>query len=648
MANGEGGPSEAQPRGVIHVYVGGLLAKAGFAHSANPGEFTVTVDPPAGSKPGDAVRFVQAGRPANAATWSSQRTSETLYVPLPAGTPELRDVNSAGLRGTLLGLSAARSADGCYAAWIADLSGRSIAPVGECLVAAFPQASSPFVEANEGAALAALVGPAAGDAQTGVSAKLRVYTAADPAAPVDATLPGPASLVGASGDGNFIAVIPGQPARTVSIDAVSGEVRDVQGGVVGGGGGAGGAIVVGGGGGLVIDLGDGLNRNLTGAQGAGMNLRILVVGDSTDNPARAKVAFINPQNAVQRTLDFPAGWIPLAAPAPTLPLGVQPPPGFNANRISVTAQVDGPSQSYLVLARREDSSRHGLIAFPLTANAPQTSVIEFPQGWFATACTPQIRFFGVELARRIGLLAANQPDREFRNPCPATGFLLYELDGRSVAPIELPGAGQFSATGGTNEANDYIYGANANPAQQNVADTLYVLDGVTASAFRIDLPAGVTAFTQLQAVPEMGILFGLGRVGQVNGDGGFVIFDLERAQGQVLPVPNGFANIQALGVFPATRKLLARGNRMGGTGSQFLIYDLVTGDLEIVPNPEGVAFVGAPPAQGPGGMPGGGGVPGQQPAPQVTFRANPRAHTVAAITYNSERRQNGVLVIRLP
>src|SRR5260370_2682375 len=98
----------------------------------------------------------------------------------------------------------------------------------------------------------------------------------------------------------------------------------------------------------------------------------------------------------------------------------------------------------------------------------------------------------------------------------------------------------------------------------------------------------------------MGIAIGGGR-NRVADDGGFVIFDIGQAATRVLPVPDGFATAQLVAVYPTTRKLLGRGVNTGDTGSQYLIYDLITGDLQMPPNPDGVAFVGAAPAQTPAG-----------------------------------------------
>ena len=213
----------------------------------------------------------------------------------------------------------------------------------------------------------------------------------------------------------------------------------------------------------------------------------------------------------------------------------------------------------------------------------------------------------------------------------------------------MPGAGQFSTAQGTDEMNDYIFGSNTDPARQGTSDTLYVLDGVTATAFRVDLPAGLTGFAQLRAVPTMNLLVGLGRARQQAGDAGLVVFDLDRGQGTVFPTPDGFISVQIVDVFPATRKVVARGTRQGNTGTQLLVYDLLNGNLQIVDNPDGVAFVGTPAVAAVPGIPGGGGGQpgGAAQTPSVNLRSNIRANAVLAITYDADRKQNGVLTLRL-
>ncbi len=643
--------ADAAPRAAVRAWVGGWPAKATATHTADqPGVFQLQLDLPAKALPGDALVLVQNGRRSNAALLGASASAEVQFMPLPEGTPELRTILSADLRASFIAATGARAADGCYTGIVLDLALQSTSKLPDCLAAPGANAVTPFQQATDGTALAAFVGPA--KSQTEVSDRVLLLNAAKAEAQT-ITLPEAGRLLASAPEGNLAALMGNQG---VLIDAESGEVRPLENaaGLVGGiAPGAGGAVGVGV---PAVDLGGGLNRLLSQPVGVGAGTRLTVVGDSIDDPTKAKVVGLNAQNAVTVTRDFPEGWLPLAAPAPQLqagPGGQQLPAAVT--RLSVTSTFDAPQRTYYVAARRIDNSRHGFVAF--RTDRDEVRAIEFPEGWFATVCTANVRFFGVELVRRIGLLASNSPERVFSNACSASGFLLFDLDEQRATAVALPGAGQFSATQGTDEMNDYIFGSNIDPSRQGTADTLYVLDGVTATAFRVDLPPGLTGFSQLRPVQAMNLLVGLGRAQQQAGDAGLVVFDLDRGQGTVFPTPEGFTAVQLVDIFPASRKVVARGTRQGATATQLLVYDLAKGDLQIVANPAGVAFVGAPVAvpgagggQGPGGgqAPGGGQVPGQGQNAGVNLRANVRAHAVLALTYDAERRQNGVMVLRLP
>src|SRR5205823_11111148 len=89
----------------------------------------------------------------------------------------------------------------------------------------------------------------------------------------------------------------------------------------------------------------------------------------------------------------------------------------------------------------------------------------------------------------------------------------------------------------------------------------------------------------------------------------------------------------------ATRKLIARAVKQGGSNA--VVYDLATGDVTVVPNPEGVTSVG-PPATAPGGGNAGAAVT----AARVVL-ANAMANTISAVAY-TKNRQVGIMVIRVP
>ncbi len=641
LADGEAS-ADATPRAPVRVYIGGWPATAVTQHTADqPGAFSVRVEVPEGTSAADPVVLVQNGRRSGSTVLGSISKPEVQFMSLPDGTPELRTLLSADLRASFVTATGARAANGCFTGILLDLAKKASSKLPDCLAADAANPATPFQQATDGTALAAFIGPAKN--QNEVSDRVLLLNAVRPE-PMTVTLPATSQLLVSGPEGNLAALLTGNQA--VVIDANSGEVRPLEGGIgqlagAGPGGIAGGLALP------AIDLGDGLNKPLTGLIGVGGGTRLAVVGDNVDDPTKAKVAGLNAQNAVTLTRDFPAGWLPLAAPAPQLigPNGQAQPLPAGLVRLPVTATFDAPERTYYVLARRADNSRHGLIAFRTDRN--EVRALEFPEGSFVAACTPNIRFFGVELVRRIGILSATTADRAFNASCPANGFVLFDLDDQKLTTVALPGAGQFSATQGSDEMNDYIFGSNTDPARQGTSDTLYVLDGVTGSPFRVDLPAGLTGFAQLRPVPPMNLLIGLARARQQAGDAGLIVFDLDRGQGQVFPTPDGFVAVQIVDVFPATRKVVARGTRPGNTGTQLLIYDLLNGDLQIVENPAGVAFVGTPAAAPVPGMPGQGQPGGAAQTPSVNLRANVRANSVLAITYDAERRQNGVLALRV-
>jgi hypothetical protein len=402
-----------------------------------------------------------------------------------------------------------------------------------------------------------------------------------------------------------------------------------------------------------IDLGDGLSQVL-GILTVAQNLIAVIVGDDADQPTRAKVAVVNPAGEVQGSRDFPEGWVPLIAPVPAQQAGQAGRAGgvlgaaAGLRRLSV--DFDAENRVFYVLSKLRDNSKHGLAAFAIEDAAPK--LIGFPDGWFAAACAAAIPVFKLELSRKLTFLGSNVAETEVKEPCPGSGFVLLDLDQQRVVAVPLASQSQFDADPATSgDLNDYIYGVDTDPSRRNTANTLFVLDGVNASAFQMSLPTGITSFGNLVVVREMNALIGMA-LNRVAGDAGFVVFDLERAEARSLPVPEGFGRVELVGIFTTTRKLVARGIRSGGAQSQYLIYDLATGDLLTPANPAGIMAVGGIPQQaGQGGgvtPPVPGGTPATPQTPTVLQRANLKANTVAAFAYSRDGRQAGVLVLRVP
>jgi hypothetical protein len=298
----------------------------------------------------------------------------------------------------------------------------------------------------------------------------------------------------------------------------------------------------------------------------------------------------------------------------------------------------------------------------------QTAAIPFPDGWFTTSCRPlqpqQSWFLNLELSRSLAVMGSSSAETTAKNPCPALGYLLLDPAQRAIKALRFPGAGQANAQGNNGDLNDYLFATNSDSNNPNQTDTLYVLDGVSETAIRFNLPTSVATFSGLQTIPEMGALMGLAN-NRIAGDAGVVFFNLDEETGKVLPVPDGFQRVALLGggnagFFASTRKLVVRGFRPNNEGSSLIVYDLATDDSYVVANPDGVVHAGQLPAQaaapgsGPpgGGPPPGGGGPGGAAgggaAPQPIQAINPKSNFVAVVGYNGDRQAVGVMAVRIP
>jgi uncharacterized protein (TIGR03437 family) len=646
LPNGELG--EATPRNEVRVFVGGMPVAAAVTSSKElPGAFDVAFDAPAGAVPGDLITVTTSGRSANRGTLSQLSVPEVMFVKFAEGTPEIRGIQSADLRGTLVAAASSRNDQGCYQAFVFDLSAGKSSTLDDCVTTAQRQNPLPFTFLPEGSSIAALVGPPQADPPNPISSKVKIVSAGK-SEPMTVDLPAAATGLATTATGNFIAVH-GQGSLT-EIDADTGSTRELTQAAGGGGGNALNANN------LRVDLGDGLNQVLTQPVQVQQGMFAVIVGDDDEKPTRAKLAAINAQGQVQQSMDFPSGWVPLVPPTAQVPAGVQLP--VNALRLRVSSQYDAATRSMFVLSRRTDLS-HGVVTFSF--DETPVRAVELPEGWYAATCSANIPFLQLELARRIAFFADRTDAGQARTPCPAQGFAVFDIPQRTLEVVPVPGVGHMNAAGGANEINDFVYATNIDASRNNRADTIFTLDGVTLTPARFDPPPGVAAIGQVVRAPELNLLIAPG-TNRAQGDGGFVVFDLDRAETRVMPSPEGFTSVQFLGILTSTRKLVARGIRPDG--ARLLVYDLVTGDLFMPANPEGVAWFGPPvqagapgqPGQGPGQGPGPGpGIPlpgqgqqQQQQTPLIGLRANVRANTVEAIGYNTERQQVGIVVVRVP
>ncbi len=644
VPTGEVATGTATPRAAISVFVGGIQAEVTASYSTtNPGEFVLDVKTPAGAKHGDAVLLIANNAEANLLTMDrGQRESEVTFIPLPAGSADLRNLRSSDVNGLFLHANAVRGTDTCYPSYRIDIRKKEFLKVDGCLTTAQAQAITPFIDGVGSANFAAFEGPFKGTAQPGqpatVSDKVIIFRPESDNA-ILATLPEAAANINGVAGGDFVAVVQGTagaPGKIYRIDSKTGEVEEQA--AAGGVPGAGVNLQ-----GLLqrfqnIDLGDGINKLLSGVAQLN-NQFVITVGDNIENPTKAKVAVLSTQGDIVSQRELPAGWLPIVAPAPQqqpgAPGGPGGPgglPGFAALRTPTPFYMDAQTRNYYVAVRNAEGN-HGFAYFP--PEGPSQS-IPLPESWFFAGCVPNIPVFNLELSRGIALLGARAEDRAFKNPCTADGFMLFDLTARRFQAVGLPGSGRFNASGGADEINDFLIGSNVDPANRNTSDTFYALDGVNATVFRFDLPQGVSNFSGGARVPALNLIVAQAN-NRINGDAGLILFDLERTESRLLPTPEGFAAVNFLGVLPSIRRVVARGTRTANAGTQILVYNLENGDLEVIPNPEGIAWIGSPIVQQ---QPG-------QPAVNLPVRLNGKSNSVEAIVFGEDRRQKGVVVIRV-
>jgi uncharacterized protein (TIGR03437 family) len=636
-----GEPAAAEPAASpalpVRLHLNGIELKIQVRLSTEkPGVFEISGDPPARQRPGDSLQLFVANRPANPATLGSAVRTTSRFLPLPDGAPEIRAIGSSALNTDLVLASGARGEDGCYPALLLDFERSSSNTQPGCLTAPNRTAPGPVVSPAESPAMATYLGPAVTpEPGQGFSPNLRIF---HPAAekPLDVSLPAPALGIVTAPDGALIAVTPGEQARGYRIDPLSGEFAEIE--VQGGGNPTSPANPQPGIANLQIDLGDGLNKVLgvinTGIQG----IVAVVVGNDLDNPTKAKLAAVRlPGPEVLGSRDFPDGWLPVVSPGPPIRPG-QPPP---ANRLGVTMWIDGGTRRLYLPMRAVEGAKDAMAAISLEDESAQTDILPLPDGWFYASCTPNLRFFNLELSRRMAMFASRTQEKSFRQLCGANGYLLFDLAAMSVSALELAGQGQLNVAAGADELNDYIYGINSDPSLQGAADTMYVLDGVRGDTFRIDLP-GVSSFNQTRPVPDTNLILGIAR-NTVAGDAGFVLFDLDRAEASLLPTPDGFTAVQIQGFLPGVRKVVARGTLEAGGGTRIVLYDYkepANPEVTVVPNPEGVRWVGNAPADRP--QPG-------QPAPQpgpLLLLIHGRTNSILTMGYGDDRKQRGLIQIR--
>ncbi|MEO8370100.1 MAG: IPT/TIG domain-containing protein [Candidatus Solibacter sp.] len=637
LESGEAGPADkpAVPTADIYAYVGGMRAKVtAAASSTRPAVFDINIAVPAGARRGDLITLFAGRQAGNPTVFAPLAEAEVLFVPLPAGTPPITTLADTGVNGSFLLAYANRDADGCYPALSVNMRGRKAAAIADCLTSVNANIQ-PLAIPGNGDSIAALVGPPAGDAQTGISSTVKIFSAAGDTIKVD--LPSAASTLTATVNG-VVAAMPGKTPQIATIDPETGAFQTSAPGA----GGAGGAPVTGapapgGGAAPTVDL-DGL-KHVYAFANVGQNRIAVIAGDDSLKPTKAAFAILT-GGEVTISKPFPAAWLPLlTAVAPARPN--QPAPTALP---TVPVFFDGSTRRFFVLSRAADASKDAFLAFGLTDTDPK--IVDFPEGWFAASCTADIRLFPLDLVGQLALAGAKVADSEFKTNCAATAFLTLDFSDDSMAAIALNDQGQIRVPAARTDVsmalmNNYVYGVKLDSTRATTSDTLYVLDGVNGNAVTLPVPAAVTAFTSgtLQQIPEMNSLL-VQTFDKVGGDQGFVLFNLDTQLAANLPLPEGFASVATLNdngsvCCLATRKLISRAIKPGG--SSVVVYQLGTGDVAVVPNPDNVTSLG--PAVAANGA-------NAANAARVVI-ANAQANTISAVAYNGNR-QVGIVVIRIP
>ena len=612
IPDGDVASGPAVPVAVITAFVGGIPAKVkATASTTVPGQFDVAISVPTGARAGDLITLMANKSVANFTVYSPIAAARVEYVPLPSDAPAIASLVSAGLDGDFLMALGARGTDGCYAAATLDMGAKTYTAVPDCLTstaAGVAAAVSPI----DSDTIAGLVGPPTGDAKTGISTAARIFSAESD--PVAVTLPSPAASFTASTTG-FSATLPGTPPLQATIDPLTGKVTTAPIATAAGGAAAAPVTV------------DGLSSVLASTV-LGQGRTAVIVADDPLQPVKVEFAILDNKGAAQLTKPFPAGWLPLlTAVAPPRTGGTVTPP-------HASVVLDATAKLYYVLARASDASKDAFVAFALADQDP--TFVNFPNGWFATSCTSDIRLFSMNLVRQVALAGSQVAESAYKASCPGAGFLVFDLVKAAVTTAPLPDQGQLrvpSVKTDTSMAalNDYVFGVRLDPTRATVSDTIYVLDGSNGGVFELALPAGISGFTDasVQQIPAIDSLL-VQTINKTAGDNGFVLFDLDAQKVTNLPVPDGFDTLAFLNDGTTiccmnTRKLVARAVTAGQ--SSVVVYDLVAGDLAVAPNPAGVSGIGA--------------------ATGALVSANSRADTVYAVAYRGGK-QAGIIVIRLP
>jgi uncharacterized protein (TIGR03437 family) len=635
--------SAATPTAPIDAFIGGMRTTATAAASTTRvGEFDIQVDVPTGAQQGDLISIVVGNRSANPTTFQTMNSPTVRAVPIPDGSPDFTSIADTDLNGNFLIATSARDANGCYSGVVFDLLRRTSTPIPDCLTTA---ARDPIIAPPNSNVLGALIGPPQGTPPAPISATLALY-GPNLDAPLSVSLPSAVAAVAPAAGGNLCALVPGTPPQTVLINGQTGEVTNQPCGATA-------ALGAAGGGGIIPNLNiDGLTAQLSPAAPLGQGRSAVLVADNADRPTKVEFAIVNQGGNKVLSKPFPDGWQPLFTPAALQPPNGAPGPVAPVARFRTVAFIHPSGPSYYTLVNNSDNSKQAMVSFPFTQADP--ALVPFPDGWFVAGCLPNIAVFDIQLSSSKVLPASRDATLATKTACNADGFLQLNLDSQSITATALPSQAQVDVRA-MSVLNDYVYGFNPTAARA-ATDTVFTFDGATGSLLTPQGPPNsISGFaTPLQQVPDLNLLLSEA-TNRTAGDAGLILIDLDNQVTTLLPLPDGFDSVSAQGIYLATRKVVGIGVRSGGRGSQFIMYDLSSDSVTVVPNPPGIAFVGARPGAnrpgGPGapGAPAGPGAgPGAALAQRGLISANASANTISAVGVDPQGKQAVIMVVRIP
>jgi hypothetical protein len=614
----------------LHAFVGGLPAQVSATPSATSiGQYDVTLQIPSAAQPGDNIMLRSGAQLSNLTTFQTATDPGVRFLPLPSGSPAIQTLAGSDLRGGFVSASAPPGSDGCWPSYVLDFNQSQQTPVSGCV-----SGGPPFVPTGQGVSLGVISGNAP-------SSLLELFWP-DSGNITSFLLSSPVSQLSPGVAGSVLASVATTPPSIARIDESSGNISygpDFSA--------------------LHVDLGNGLSKSVASPVPLDSGNVAVLIGDDPTSPTQVEFAVVDPTGQPLITASFPSGWTFLLAPQPPPITGAMGGQTLTIQIPRVTAQFDTVSRSLYVLSQSADSSTHALVAF--SAVDGSTQVLPFPANWFAAACSPSIPLNSLPVSRKLVVAGATTNNVSFQSSCAATAFIVFDLVHGSASALSSPKP--FAASGAGQSVKEFVVAPDS--IGQLAADTLVVFDGLANAVFTIAVPFGVNSFAGLAAVPALGALVSTG-VNAQPGDSGLILFDLVNQASTSFPVPAGFTSVEFDGAFPATRKLVARGLKPNNTGSQFILFDLQTLDAGLVANPAGTGFVGAGPSQssspggpitiGPGGPVTGGGPGGPgsgtigtgSVGPPAIIHANPNANSVAALCFDANGNQTGIMSFRVP